>query len=413
MLRPVLLVASLAVLAGCGGGQAPTASRDTTTTKTPSAPPARPAPRTAVEHLDALQRIADDHDGTRAAGSPGERAAQDYVAGRLRAAGWTVRFEPVGFPVFDERRPPRVGGLPRAAIGTLRFSGAGTARGPLRRARGLGCTPGDWAPIRRGDVALVDRGTCTFASKEARARRAGAVALLVVSADGVRNGTLGGAAAGRAIPSVLLTPAAAARLAGRVTVRVDADAGRRRSRNVVATRPGTGRAVAAGAHLDSVPEGPGANDNATGSAALLELAERLGPTRRPVTLGFWTAEELGLIGSRAHVRDLRRRTVGRYVNLDMVGTSDARLLAASPDTRLRRVLAAALRAQGLRPRTSSRLNSASDHAAFARAGIPSAFVHTGLDSCYHRACDTAGKVDRRTLARVAAATTRAVRELAG
>ena len=59
-----------------------------------------------------------------------------------------------------------------------------------------------------------------------------------------------------------------------------------------------------GAHLDSVPAGPGINDNGSGSAALLEIAQKLGPNPKvnnAVRFGWWGAEELGLLGSTDYV----------------------------------------------------------------------------------------------------------------
>ena len=63
----------------------------------------------------------------------------------------------------------------------------------------------------------------------------------------------------------------------------------------------------AGAHLDSVPEGPGINDDGSGVAAVLETAVQLGNSphvHNAVRFGFWGAEELGLIGSRNYVESL-------------------------------------------------------------------------------------------------------------
>ena len=64
--------------------------------------------------------------------------------------------------------------------------------------------------------------------------------------------------------------------------------------------------VMAGAHLDSVEVGPGINDNGTGSAALLEIAQQMSKTRpeNTVRLAWWGAEELGLIGSTEYVAAL-------------------------------------------------------------------------------------------------------------
>ena len=87
------------------------------------------------------------------------------------------------------------------------------------------------------------------------------------------------------------------------------------------------RVYMAGAHLDSVREGPGMNDNGSGVAAVLEVAEQL--ASRPLAggaalrVGFWGAEEIGLVGSDRYVRRLsaaERRRIRAYVNLDMVGS---------------------------------------------------------------------------------------------
>jgi aminopeptidase S len=167
------------------------------------------------------------------------------------------------------------------------------------------------------------------------------------------------------------------------------------------------------------------------------LAARLGAGARPrdtVRLGFWTAEELGLYGSRAYVRGLsaaERRRVRSYVNLDMVGSPNAVLEtygSGVTEAALRR----ALDARGPAPAESS-IGGASDHASFQRAGIEVGGVFTGAsqrvgatearrygaragrpaDPCYHRACDTLANVDRPMLERVADATEEAIRSLAG
>ena len=86
----------------------------------------------------------------------------------------------------------------------------------------------------------------------------------------------------------------------------------------------------AGGHLDSVPEGPGLNDNGSGVAAVLEMAEELGgrplPDGTALRFGFWGAEEIGLVGSTDYVDGLsraERRRITAYVNLDMVGSPGA------------------------------------------------------------------------------------------
>lgn len=98
-------------------------------------------------------------------------------------------------------------------------------------------------------------------------------------------------------------------------------------RNILVEFPGTDLAhevVVVGAHIDAVPNSPGADDNASGAAALLELARVLKdePRRRTLRLIFFNLEEVGLVGSRAYVESLdnaaRARIVG-MVSLEMLG----------------------------------------------------------------------------------------------
>ena len=87
--------------------------------------------------------------------------------------------------------------------------------------------------------------------------------------------------------------------------------------------------VMLGAHLDSVEEGPGINDNGTGSATILEVAVQLAKSHirhdNTVRFAWWGAEELGLIGSTAYVDELATQEgeldrIATYLNYDMVGS---------------------------------------------------------------------------------------------
>lgn len=97
--------------------------------------------------------------------------------------------------------------------------------------------------------------------------------------------------------------------------------------NIIVDLPGTdlsGEVLVVGAHFDAVPRSPGADDNATGTSALLELARVLKdqPRRRTVRLAFFNLEEVGLIGSTRYVRSLSTEERGRIVgmmSLEMLG----------------------------------------------------------------------------------------------
>jgi Zn-dependent M28 family amino/carboxypeptidase len=417
-LLPALLCA-LAV-AGCdsgdGGQEEVDRDRPTGDGRVASAEIRAPGLR---EHLRAFQDIADANDGNRAAGTPGDEASVQYVAGRLRRAGWRVSLESVSFPYFDERSPPRLNGERDGdGLRTLAYSGSGRVEGPVRRL-GLGCGRGDFRALEEGEIAVVARGECFFRDKARNAEAAGAAALLVVDgeSDEPPSATLG--APGIRIPVVAVGATAGRSLGARAEVEVDAVSERRRTVNVIAeTAAGrSDRVVMAGGHLDSVPAGPGINDNGSGVAALLETADALGgraPGAR-VRLAFWGAEELGLIGSRRYVRELEpeeRERIVAYVNLDMVGSPEpARGVYSDADPRIERLLRGLVGPRAEEENAGGR----SDHAPFQRAGVPVGGLFTGegrpYDPCYHRACDDISNVNMPVLVEMSRAAAEAVERL--
>ncbi|MCC5582542.1 M28 family peptidase, partial [Microtetraspora sp. AC03309] len=154
-----------------------------------------------------------------------------------------------------------------------------------------------------GAVVLVDRGSCPFADKQTAAAERGAVAMIVVNTDNEEKmgGTLGRNTDVK-IPVVSVTKDEGTRLRnapGPTTIKLVAGVRVEHTRNVIAqTKTGsTSDVVMVGAHLDSVPEGPGINDNGSGVAAVLETALQLGDSpqvNNAVRFGFWGAEEEGL-----------------------------------------------------------------------------------------------------------------------
>jgi hypothetical protein len=416
-LLPLLLVAALLVGCDSGGASDPEPG-----------PPPEITGSELEQHLSALQEIADQHGGIRAAGTPGYDASAEYVAKRLREAHWRVQLQPVRFPYFELRSASlSVGGrtLRRARdFQVLSYSGAGRASGRLRRLLG-GCASEEYFGLGPRDIPLVSRGQCFFRAKAFTAQAAGALALVVIDDSPTRRGVPSGtlAAPGVHIPVVLVS-SERVRDGAEVSVDVDAITERRLTHNVIAETPGgEGHVVMAGGHLDSVPGGPGINDNGSGAATLIETAEAIGPDPPGdrVRLGFWGAEELGLLGSRHYVRSLsreERRRIRAYVNLDMVGSPSAvPELYADGDERLGRVLN---RAAG-GPLGEISAGGSSDHAPFAAAGVPVNGLYTGStergaggrprDPCYHLACDTLDNVNRPVLLRMARAAAEAMRRL--
>ncbi|MGA2826683.1 MAG: M28 family peptidase [Streptosporangiaceae bacterium] len=166
--------------------------------------------------------------------------------------------------------------------------------------------------------------------------------------------------------------------------------------NVIAqTRTGDpARVVMAGAHLDSVRQGPGINDNGSGVAALLEIATRLGGAplvRNAVRFAFWGSEEDDLQGSTHYVKTLSRGQRGNillYLNLDMIASSNAGYFVLGGEgktpaksgprgsAQVACALVERLAATGVVARTTT-FDRESDYAAFIDAGIPAGGVWSG------------------------------------
>jgi Zn-dependent M28 family amino/carboxypeptidase len=414
------LLAALAAVAGCDSG----ADEDAA----PDRPPRAIARADLDSHLAALQRIADRSGGERAAGTPGYDASVDYVASTLRRAGWRVRLQDVPMAGWRERSPASlsVGGVPvdPRDFRVPSYATAGTAEGALRPV-GDACEREDFDQLAPGDVAFTGFGTCFLWRKAVNARRAGASALIAqttASRAGVASATLAVPRLG--LPVMMLSRRVPARDGDRVQLTVDTATTRGSTRNVIAEiGPRRGRVTMAGAHLDSVPGGPGINDNGSGVAALLAVAQTFGP-RPPgrVRLGFWGAEEEGLIGSRRYVRrlsDARLREIAAYLNFDMVGSPNAvPAVYSDGDERLGRLLR---RAHPGRER-GVLVGNRSDGSAFQGHDIPINGLYTGAterapngrrrDPCYHLPCDTLDNVDRTVLLRMARAAARALGQLA-
>lgn len=185
--------------------------------------------------------------------------------------------------------------------------------------------------------------------------------------------------------------------------------GRTTAMNVIATKKpqnrnqDNGQIVVVGAHHDSVARGPGANDDASGTAAVLELARVFAstPTSAEVRFALFGAEENGLRGARHYVSQMSADEIERTVamfQMDMVGSRDAGHLTMftldgqkNTVTDLAASSAARVSLNEIAPYSTL---GRSDHVPFHDAGIPAAlFIHTQLEPWYHTAEDTIDKID--------------------
>ncbi len=216
--------------------------------------------------------------------------------------------------------------------------------------------------------------------------------------------------------------------------------------NLIADWPGgdLNNVVMLGGHLDSVSAGPGINDNGTGSAGLLEVALAVRSTgfqpTKHLRFAWWGAEELGLVGSTHYVNSLSttdRSRIDAYLNFDMIGSPNPGYFVYSASgqpsgsLQLQQTLQGYFSSIGV-PTELTSVGGRSDHAAFARAGIPVGGTFTGAegtktsaqaqkwggtagvayDRCYHRSCDTTSNVNATALDRNTDAIAHAVWTLA-
>jgi membrane-associated protease RseP (regulator of RpoE activity) len=166
---------------------------------------------------------------------------------------------------------------------------------------------------------------------------------------------------------------------------------------------------------------PGADDNASGVAVLLEMASRLALVanmERSVVFVAFTGEEAGRKGSRYYVRNEKRYPVSKAVgmiNLDTVGRlgkGKVIVLGSGSAKEWSSILAESAKYLKLEIAESAQDLDASDHKSFHEAGVPAVQFFTGPHLDYHRPTDSADKIDLRGLGKVATVALLTARHLA-
>jgi aminopeptidase YwaD len=379
-------------------------------------PPALPAAsaQSALAQVTALAKEI----GSRAAGSEGDRKAIDHVAEQFRRLGYGVERQAFPFRFFQETQAPQLAVVAPAAQRlspvTMLYSSSTPETGIEAEvvAAGLG-RPEDFGgrPVE-GKIALIERGEIFFSAKVANAAAAGAAAVVLYNNQPgpPTVGTLQGP--GR-VPAVIvsqeegrallrLLEGGAVRL--RLVVRTIAEI--RTSFNVIGIKRGgrqPNEIVVVGGHRDSVPVSPGANDNGSGTAAVLEAARILASIRTVRTIHFvaFGAEELGLVGSTFYAQNPMGTIVG-MVNMDMVGRGTLAVGNTNDDNRLVDLGLEVARRLGIQVHSFKlRGPAGSDHFSFERIGVPTAFLHTGDDPAIHTPNDTLDRIDPALIAQAA------------
>ncbi len=425
-----------------------------------------------TKHLQKFDKLAEKH-GDRFAGYAGHEAAAKYAQKVFEKAGyktWTEEFEYLAFAVKGPAILEQVAPTPTAYVEDEDYTYIeGTDPGDVTAevtavdlALGLdntstsGCEAEDFADFPEGDIALLQRGTCPFEDKAENAAAAGAVGAVIMNQGNTdaedRNGLIGvtlGATNTSGIPVLFSTyefGAALSEIEG-LSLRIKTDTIReeRTTPNVLAEskkrhlkKPKSNKAkkvVMVGAHLDGVSGSAAINDNATGSAAILEIAKQMKnvKTRHKVRFALWTAEESGLIGAEEYVAGLTPKQADKialYLNFDMIGSPnfvrfvyDGDNSAFPPgDDAAEAPKGSGIIEQAFHDYFEGRklasaeteFSGRSDYGPFIDIGIPSGGLFTGAegikteeeaklfggtagkayDECYHEACDDMSNYDK-------------------
>lgn len=276
----------------------------------------------------------------------------------------------------------------------------------------LGCSTDDFEETAKDAIVLVQRGECAFSEKVVNASEKGAAGVIVYNnEEGDLNGTLGERFEGSA-PAVSVDQATGDSLRDKLTAE-DADVKasltleteflESETWNILAeTKAGDPNNVhMLGAHLDSVPEGPGINDNASGVAGVLTVAKGLANQEREVDnkvrIGIWGAEEVGLVGSTHYVESLSEEELGKitsYLNYDMIGSNNYAVSTLDANGDYRDIPEGVTVPEGSveleelytdyfesvdQPYIGAEFSGRSDYQAFMDAGIPVGGVNSGAD----------------------------------
>ena len=420
------------------------------------------------EHQQALQNIADLNGGTRYTRTAGFTASANYVKATLEKAGYDAKFSMFNMPEWEETAAPvlqqtapnsktyRPGSRnddgstavdfiafehsPTKSLTNVKVVPTNDVVIPSPGGSTSGCEMSDFPAATSGAVSLIQRGTCAFTLKLQNAVTAGAVGVILFNEGdtaGRSNALFRSASPGYPLPAVLSSASVGEELynafkAGQnptvnlATNGVEVDTF---YPNVVAEtkRGDADHVVMLGAHLDSVPAGPGVNDDGSGTAFQLELAEQLAkpgtPPRNKVRFLWFGGEEDGLVGSRyyaAHLSDDEVARTDMMLDTDMIASSNfARLVydgdgstfgseLSGPEGSgtIEKVLVDYWAKRGMASEPIP-FDGRSDYVGFIDRGIPAGGVFAGaeapktaeqvaryggvqgeqLDPCYHEACD--------------------------
>ncbi|KAK8121805.1 aminopeptidase Y [Apiospora sp. TS-2023a] len=366
-----------------------------------------------------LQDIADAHGGNRAFGGGGHNATVDWLYDTLSATGYFdvvkqpfVELFSAGSANLTSSSASGGGNKKEYSPDTLTYTagtGGQTLSRPVVAVANVGCDAADFPAGVADNIALVKRGTCDFAKKAALAKAAGAKAAIVYNnVPGAVAGTLGSQSAANApivgIPqdegeAILSALSSSPDTPFVLDLFIESIVENRTNYNVIAeTKQGDKENVLVlGGHSDSVYEGPGINDDGSGSVGVWAVAKALTgfKIKNAVRFAFWGAEEFGKLGSFYYVKQLNQTEaeIGKiraYLNFDMIASpnyvygiydgdgSAFNFSGPAGSDQIERDFEDFFKANGL-PSVPSVFSGRSDYAGFIENGIPSGGLFTGAE----------------------------------
>ncbi|KAF7592366.1 hypothetical protein BBP40_000350 [Aspergillus hancockii] len=379
---------------------------------------------------------------TRVIGSEGHLGTIDYIYSEVAKLGDYYSITNQSFPAVSgnvfESRLVLGHDIPKSATPmglTPPTKNGEPVHAPVVAVSNFGCQASDFPSDVSGSVAFISRGTCPFGTKSDLAGKAGAVAAVVYNNEkGSLSGTLGTPTPDNVATWGLSDEDAAPVLKKlkkgemvEAMAYMDARVDIINTTNIIAqtTEGDPENCVMLGGHSDSVAEGPGINDDGSGSLTLLELATLLTQYRvnNCVRFAWWAGEEEGLLGSDYYVSVLtpeENLKIRLFMDYDMLGSPNFAYQVYNATNAVNPVGSEELRDLYTEFYDAHDLNytyipfdGRSDYDAFIRHGIPGGGIATGAegiktleeqtmfggvagdwyDPCYHQLCDTVDNVN--------------------
>lgn len=357
--------------------------------------PAEPSPVSSASNAQAdLQKLVAM--GPRVAGTPVMEQASSYLQQAYRSAGYVTEVQTFTYSKFEDQGSSLTVNDATIEAPALRGSVSARPTGRLVVVPNAG-RAADFAEVEvNGAIAIVQRGEIRFLEKAQNAAAAGASGLVIVNSE---SDTFAGLLGGEVnIPVVALSGKQGNSLIEQVQSQsiqatLNANTAERTvtGRNIIAHRAGvTQPELLLGAHYDSVADSPGANDNASGTAVLLDVARQIAQTPLGERVWFvaFDGEEDGLHGSRAFVQQAQPQFLTGLegmLNFDMVGVNQN--LRATGSAALTEQIQLASSSDAAEIATGA-AGGDSDHAPFAAANVPVLFFTRGMEPNYHSPADS-------------------------